>query len=117
MRDARSRLNAIRPTRRAQLKDRIEQPIGVMLGQGQHEVPQGLPGVFVHSANHAEVDQPYAATRLDEQIARMQVCMEEAILEYHLEHYPGPMVGQRRPVDSRSLECSQVGYLQPCEPL
>src|SRR5947207_41737 len=58
-----------------------------------------------------------APPALDEEVARVQVGVEEAVLEDHLEDEPGAPVGQGGAIHAGGLKRGAVGDLAPDHPL
>ena len=98
------------------LEQRLGQFVDVMAGQGSQDRRQVMPKPVVHLPHHAEVDQTDAAVRLDEQVARVRIGVEEPVFEDHAHGHPGRLGGQGRPVDPSSVERGQVVDLGPGDP-
>ena len=52
----------------------------------------------------------------DEEIARVQVRVEKAILEYHFEEDPGTTLAEFCAINARCIESSYVRYLDAVNP-
>ncbi|MBI5105850.1 MAG: response regulator, partial [Solirubrobacterales bacterium] len=92
-------------------------PAGIAVHEPQQQGAKPLPQLVVDLADHAEVDQPDDAARLDEEVAGMRIGVEEPILEHHLGDDPRRTLGQRMAVDPGSVQRVQVGDVEPPDPL
>lgn len=73
--------------------------------------------MLVDGAHHAEVDEPDAAIRLDEEVARVGIGMEEAVVEHHLEQDARRPLGEGGAVDARFVQRAEVVDFDSADPL
>lgn len=79
--------------------------------------PSPVRRPFVELADHAEVDEPDPAVRLDEEVAGVRIGVEGAVLEDHLQNEARGAFGERQPVDARRVERRPVVDLDPADAL
>src|SRR5438874_13319161 len=92
----------------AQLIERIDLAFRVLTGVGEQRPGELLLDVLADSAYHAKIDDAEPIARLDEEISRMWIGMEEAIAEDHLQHHPGAGLGNLLPVDTGGIKRGEV---------
>jgi len=67
----------------AHVEDRSGEPVGVLARHCDQRADQLLAQGVVEDADHAEVDEPDPAVGFDEQVPRVGVGVEGAVLEDH----------------------------------
>src|SRR2546423_14142561 len=92
----------------AQLIQRIDLAFRVLAGVGEQRPGELLLDVLADRAHHAEVDHTEPIARLDEEVPRMWIGMEEAVAEDHLQHHPGARPGNLLPVDAGGIKRGEV---------
>ena len=100
-----------------ELVKHIDLPIGILGRVGKQGPDQLLLDARTHGADHAEVDDADPPARLDEEVARMRIGMEEAVPEHHLQHHPGAVHRHLPAVDAGAVQGREVVHLDAVDPL
>lgn len=95
-----------------QVEHRPGGPVQVPTQEGNEQGDQVLAKGVVELAHHAEVDHRQTAVGCDEEVARVRVGMEEAVLEDHLAQHPGGPRRKLPAVDAGHVEGRHVVDLQ-----
>ena len=94
----------------------VEERCAVCVDDSEEHGAQGGACRAVHGADHAEVDESDPTVGLDEEVARVRIGMNEAVLEDHAEHRGHRAMGEQAAIDSRSVDPGPVVDLQPPQP-
>ena len=90
-------------------RTRVGEPVGVVLGEGDQDGAELVAQAGRSSvADHAEVDHADPSALLDEEVPRMRVAMEEAVLEDHLRRDSRRRAGELAPVDTGGVKRCEV---------
>ena len=92
-----------------QLEEHLGRPRFVLMNHAFDKIDKFLPGLPVDRVRHAEIQQANHVVRQDENIARMRVCMEKAVLKYLLQEKISPANGNELPVISGLIDTVNVG--------
>ena len=83
------------------VQQHIGHGLGLVLHQAQQQLQQLITTALRQPANHPEVDECDAVARQVKHIARMGVCVEDAVFHNHLEHGVGAALGEQRAFKTR----------------
>ena len=90
----------------------VQQDVGHLLGLLRDQAVQELgdleAALFGNRADHAEIDHADPAVAQVDDVARVRVGVETAILEHHLEHDARPGPGQLHAVQAGCIDTGQV---------
>ncbi len=102
-----------RPLHHREVQQRLRQPLHVVAGERGQDRGQLVAEPVVDLPHHPEVDQPDPTVRLDEQVPRMGIGVEEAVLEDHADRDSGGLRRQGPAVDPGAVEAVEVVHLDP----
>ncbi len=102
--------------RDAQNEQLVDETVGILSHQRQHDPQQHVAMVVVKEADHPIVHQSDPPAVHHEKVAAMRICMEEAVIENHRHENAGAFPRQALAADAGLFELTNVADLDAADP-
>ena len=90
------------------LHQHLDHRLGIALHQAEHQRQQLVAARIAEPAHHAEIDEGQPVARQVEDIARMRIGVEEAVLDDHLQHRLRAALRQQHAVEPGGVHPRQL---------